>query len=144
MSSINLFDTFGNELTYEVAQNTLRQYLSNSTVNFPLPEASAEILGNLLSSSDKINPTELEMVTSNLISIGYGEPAAKTMAQLLIKIGSQQGVSPLSYFEQGAEALKFTIDAYEAMNALRPSGNRVGYTTPVVNAKSRYGKLIKP
>lgn len=144
MSSINLYDTFGNELSYEVAQNTLKQYLADSTVNFPLPEASAAILENLLSSSDKINPTELEMIKSNLISIGYGEPAANTMAQLLIKIGLQQGVAPLSYFEQGPEALKFTIDAYEAMNALRPSGNRVGYTTPVVNAKSRYGKLIKP
>lgn len=144
MSSINLYDTFGNELSYEVAQNTLNQYLADSTVNFPLPEASAAILENLLSNSDNINPTELEMIKSNLISIGYGEPAANTMAQLLIKIGLQQGVSPLRYFEQGAEALKFTIDAYEAMNALRPSGNRVGYAAPVVNAKSRYGKLIKP
>ena len=143
-SSTNLYDTFGNEVSYEIAQDTLKQYLKDSTVAFPLPEASAEILGNLLGPTDVVNPTDLEMVTSNLVKIGYAEPAARAMAQLLIKIGADNGVSPLTYFEGGAEALKLTTDAYDAMNALRPSGNRVGFVTPVKNSKSRFSDIIKP
>lgn len=143
-TSANIYDTFGNEIKYSVTQDKLVNYLENSTIQFPLPEASAFILENFLNPADTVDPVMLDQVFTKLVSIGYGEPAAKSMATILIKVAKQQGVSPLQYFDDNQAQLKLAVDSYEAMNALRPAGNRVGLTIPIDNQKSRQAPLIKP
>ena len=142
--SANIYDTFGNEIKYSVTQNKLVTFLENATVQFPLPEASAFILQGFLNPADTVDPVMLDQVYTKLVSIGYGEPAAKAMGTVLIKVAKQQGVSPLQYFDDNQAQLKLAIDSYEAMNALRPAGNRVGLNTPINNQKSRQAPLIKP
>lgn len=142
--SANIYDTFGNEIKYSVTQNKLVNFLENATVQFPLPEASAFILQGFLDPADTVDPVMLDQVYTKLVSIGYGEPAAKAMGTVLIKVAKQQGVSPLQYFDDNQAQLKLAIDSYEAMNALRPAGNRVGLNTPINNQKSRQAPLIKP
>ena len=142
--SANIYDTFGNEIKYSVTQNKLVNFLENATVHFPLPEASAFILQGFLDPADTVDPVMLDQVYTKLVSIGYGEPAAKAMGTVLIKVAKQQGVSPLQYFDDNQAQLKLAIDSYEAMNALRPAGNRVGLNTPINNQKSRQAPLIKP
>ena len=44
MSSKSLYETFGNEINYEERRGKLVQFLENNTINFPLPEASIDIL----------------------------------------------------------------------------------------------------
>ena len=119
-------------------------FLENATVQFPLPEASAFILQGFLDPADTVDPVMLDQVYTKLVSIGYGEPAAKAMGTVLIKVAKQQGVSPLQYFDDNQAQLKLAIDSYEAMNALRPAGNRVGLNTPINNQKSRQAPFIKP
>ena len=142
--SANIYDTFGNEIKYSVTQNKLVNFLENATVQFPLPEASAFILQSFLDPADTVDPVMLDQVYTKLVSIGYGEPAAKAMGTVLIKVAKQQGVSPLQYFDDNQAQLKLAIDSYEAMNALRPAGNRVGLNTPINNQKSRQAPFIKP
>ena len=142
--SANIYDTFGNEIKYSVTQNKLVNFLENATVQFPLPEASAFILQGFLDPADTVDPVMLDQVYTKLVSIGYGEPAAKAMGTVLIKVAKQQGVSPLQYFDDNQAQLKLAVDSYEAMNALRPAGNRVGLNTPINNQKSRQAPLIKP
>ena len=43
--STSLYTTFGNEVKYEIRNDTLVAFLENATIKFPLPEASSEILG---------------------------------------------------------------------------------------------------
>ena len=142
--SANIYDTFGNEIKNSVTQNKLVNFLENATVQFPLPEASAFILQGFLDPADTVDPVMLDQVYTKLVSIGYGEPAAKAMGTVLIKVAKQQGVSPLQYFDDNQAQLKLAIDSYEAMNALRPAGNRVGLNTPINNQKSRQAPFIKP
>jgi hypothetical protein len=142
--SANIYDTFGNEIKYGVTQDKLYNYLKNSTIQFPLPEASAFILQSFLNPADTVDPVMLDQVFTKLIKIGYGEPAARAMGTILIKVAKQQGVNPLQYFDDNNAQLKLAVDSYEAMNALRPAGNRVGLTTPVNNSKSRQSHFIKP
>ena len=42
--SASLYNTFGNEVQYKIAQDTLVAYIDNASIKFPLPEASSEIL----------------------------------------------------------------------------------------------------
>jgi len=142
--SANIYDTFGNEIKYSVTQNKLVNFLENATVQFPLPEASAFILQSFLDPADTVDPVMLDQVYTKLVSIGYGGPAAKAMGTVLIKVAKQQGVNPLQYFDDNQAQLKLAIDSYEAMNALRPAGNRVGLNTPINNQKSRQAPFIKP
>ena len=142
-SSTSLYETFGNEIKYEIRQDTLVTYLENSTINFPLPEASADLLGNL-ADLDSINPTVLDTVSARLESIGFNKPKAKTMAGVLIKVADSQGVSPMEYFEVNEKSLKLAIDTYTTINLFRPVGNQIGLKTPVKNSTSFYGKMIKP
>jgi len=142
--SANIYDTFGNEIKYGVTQDKLYNYLKNSTIHFPLPEASAFILQSFLNPADTVDPVMLDQVFTKLIKIGYSEPAARAMGTILIKVAKQQGVNPLQYFDDNNAQLKLAVDSYEAMNALRPAGNRVGLTTPVNNSKSRQSHFIKP
>ncbi len=140
-----MFETFGNEKKYEITAGTVRAYLENSTIKFPLPEASAEILGDLVSPTGSVNLQLLEQVVARLVEIGFKKPKADTMAQVLIKVVEKQNVNPLTYFDYGAESVKLTQDGYVTMNLLRPTGNRVGLTVPKQNNKStRYKDLIQP
>ena len=47
MSSKSLYETFGNEINYEMRRDKLVQFIENNTINFPLPEASVELLVNM-------------------------------------------------------------------------------------------------
>lgn len=142
--SANIYDTFGNEIKYGVTQDKLLNFLKNSTIDFPLPEASAFILQQFLNPADTVDPVMLDQVYTKLVKIGYAEPAAKAMGTILIKVAKQQGVSPLQYFDDNKAQLKLAVDSYEAMNALRPAGNRVGLTTPINNQNSKQAPFIKP
>ena len=142
--SANIYDTFGNEIKYGVTQDKLLNFLKNSTIDFPLPEASAFILQQFLNPADTVDPVMLDQVYTKLVKIGYAEPAAKAMGTILIKVAKQQGVSPLQYFDDNKAQLKLAVDSYEAMNALRPAGNRVGLTTPINNQNSKQASFIKP
>lgn len=141
--STSLYNTFGNEVKYQYIQDTLVQYLENATIKFPLPEASSEILGEL-ADTKAINPVELETVQGRLVSIGFGEPNARAMAAVLISVAKDQGISPMEYFSVNEASLKLTIDTYEAMNLIRPKGNRVGLSPIISNKRSRHAKLIRP
>jgi len=142
--SANIYDTFGNEIKYGVTQDKLKNFIKNSTVDFPLPEASAFILQQFLNPADTVDPVMLDQVYSKLVKIGYAEAAAKAMGTVLIKVARQQGVSPLQYFDDNNAQLKLAVDSYEAMNALRPAGNRVGLTSPINNQNSKQARFIKP
>ena len=142
--SASLYDTFGNEIKYSVTQDKLYNFLKNSTINFPLPEASTEILQNFLDPADSIDPTLLDQVYTQLIRVGFGEANARAMGSVLIKVAKQQGISPLEYFSMNENTLKLAVDSYAAMNAIRPAGNRIGLSTPINNQKSRQAPFIKP
>lgn len=141
--SDKLYTTFGNELKYRYTQDTLEAYLENATIRFPLPEASADILGEL-APIENVNPQELDLIKTKLVSIGFAEPKAVTMASVLIQVARSQNISPFEYFSSNEASLKLAIDSYTAINLLRPSGNRISITTPIKNNKSRYNQIIKP
>lgn len=145
MTSTSLYNTFGNEVKYQVVKDTLVAYLENATVKFPLPEASAEILSTLLSdTASTINPDELDQIEQRLVKSGFGAANARALAQVLIQVATAQGVSPLSYFSVNDSSLKLTIDTYQTINALRPVGNRINLVLPKKNSASNYKNLIKP
>ena len=142
MPSTSLYNTFGNEIKYTVSYDTLIAYLDNATIKFPLPEASTDILQDL-ADTKTINPVELDPVTTRLESIGFAPPKAKTMASILIQVAQTEGISPHDYFTPGEQSLKLTVDTYEVMNTLRPSGNKVGLVAPISNSKSRFKSQIQ-
>lgn len=141
--SANLYDTFGNEVEYKITQDTMVQYLKDATIKFVLPEASSEIVGGLVK-PESVNPVELDMVKSKLISLGFGEPNALALSAVLVKLAKDQGISPLDYFKDSSLSLKLAIDTYKTINMLRPPGNRIGLAKKKTNSKSRYKSLIKP
>lgn len=138
-----LYDTFGNEVKYRFSKGTLEAYLENATIKFPLPEASSEILGEL-ASTDGINHTQYEIVKTRLEQLGFQEPNAKAMAAILVRVAQDQGVDPMAYFEVNNTSLKLASDTYDAINLIRPSGNRIGLRIQERNSASRYSKIIKP
>jgi len=145
MTSTSLYNTFGNEIKYQVVKDTLVAYLENATIKFPLPEASAEILATLLTDTAKaVNPDVLDQIEQRLIKTGFGAANARALAQVLIQVAEAQGVSPMSYFSVNDSSLKLTIDTYQTINALRPVGNRINLVMPKKNSSSNYGKIIKP
>lgn len=145
MSSVSLYNTFGNEVKYQVTKDTLVAYLENATVKFPLPEASSEILANLLNkSAATINPMELDQVQQRLIKSGFGAANAAALAQVLLQVAAAQGVSPMSYFSVNDASIKLTIDTYQTINALRPTGNRINLVLPKRNSASVYKEFIQP
>ena len=142
--SSSLYETFGNELRYDVLKSTLTTFLDNATIKFPLPQASSEILGNLEEGSlDHINPEVLTQVKTRLIRIGFKEANANALSVVLIKVAESLKTSPMEFFSINENTLKITKDAYDAINALRPQGNRINLVVPKTNSKSRAGKLIK-
>lgn len=142
-SSASLYDTFGNEIGQRISQQTIDQYLKDATVKFVLPEATSEIL-SALSVPESADRPLYEAVKGKLISLGFREPNAKALASVLLPVADQQGVSPLEFFNNSEAALKLANDTYEAINILRPPGNRVGIVVRPTNVKSRVNKLIKP
>ena len=95
-----MFETFGNENKQVISKSTLIQYLENSTVNFPLPEASTSILAALRSEDQEvIDPMLLDQVIRHLIIAGFEVANAKAMADILMQTAKKQGVNPLTYFE---------------------------------------------
>jgi len=142
--SSSLYETFGNELRYDVLQSTLTTFLENATIKFPLPQASSEILGNLEKDSlSTINPEVLTQIKTRLEKIGFKEANANALSIVLIKVAESMGTSPMEFFSINENTLKITKDAYDAINALRPKGNRINLVVPKSNSKSRVGKLIK-
>lgn len=141
--STQLYNTFGNELRYRITQQTLEAYLNNATIKFPLPEASTTILGELADAS-AIDPTELEVIQSRLVSIGFGEANARAMSAVLIQVAKAQNVSPLEFFSSNKSALKLAVDSYETINLLRPPGNRISVILPKNNKKTKYRNIIRP
>ena len=141
--SASLYDTFGNEINYRITQETLEQYLKDSTIDFVLPEATSELLSDL-APQESIDKPLFDAVKSKLIKAGFKEASATAMASILLPVAEQQGVSPLDFFQSGDTALKLAVDTYSALNVLRPPGNRIGLAAKRKNAKTRLRQLIKP
>lgn len=145
MSSTSLYNTFGNEVKYQINQSTLVAYLENATVKFPLPEASTDILSKLFENKDDpINPTLLEQVQQRLIKSGFKEANAKAMADILIRVAAVERVNVMDYFEVNSNSLKLTVDTYDAINAMRPVGNRINLVRPLNNSSTKFRRLIQP
>jgi len=144
-NSTSLYDTFGNEVKYQQFQGTLVAYLENATVKFPLPEASTDILSKLFTNKDDpINPTLLEQVQQRLIKSGFKEANARAMADVLIRVATVERVNVMDYFEVNDNSLKLTVDTYEAINAMRPVGNRINLVRPLNNSATKFRQLIQP
>ena len=144
-NSTSLYDTFGNEVKYQQFQGTLVAYLENATVKFPLPEASTDILSKLFTNKDDpINSTLLEQVQQRLIKSGFKEANAQAMADILIRVAAVERVNVMDYFEVNNNSLKLTVSTYEAINAMRPVGNRINLVRPLNNSTTKYKQLIQP
>jgi hypothetical protein len=143
--SSNLYNTLGNEVKYDIVQDTLVAYLKDATIQFPLPEASSELLANLTKRVSKTyDPAKVGMVVSKLEKLGFKKGPAKAMASVLFPVAESQGVDPLEYFDVNENSLNLTTDAYVAINKMRPAGSRVGLIAPTLNSTSKAASLIKP
>ena len=84
----------------------------------------------------------LSLIQTKLEAIGFKKGNAKAMASVLIQVGKVQGVHPTTYFDMNNDTLNLTIDAYKAVNAVRPAGNKVDLKSPLLNANSPSSQLI--
>mgnify|MGYP001296695812 FL=1 len=141
--STSLYNTFGNELRYNVLQSTLTTFLDNATIKFPLPEASSEILGNIQDNLDTLNPELYVQIKTRLQKIGFQEANANALSIVLYRVAENLNINPLEFFSINENTLKITKDAYEAINAKRPVGNRINLVTPKSNSDSPVSKFIK-
>lgn len=142
--SSSLYETFGSEINYKFTAGKLEAYLDNASVKFPLPEASSEILAELAKVKEiAIDPQKLDVIKTKLVAIGFSQSNANAMAKVLIQIAKVQNVDPTAYFDMNADTLKLSVDAFEAMNAIRPPGNKVDLKEPLDNSRSKVAKLIK-
>jgi len=142
--STSLYETFGSEIKYKVTQDKLVAYLENASVKFPIPEASSELLADLAKVKEvAIDPVQLDVIKTKLISIGFKKPNANAMAQVLIQVSKVQDVDPMTYFDMNLNTLKFSVDAFNAVNAVRPAGNKIDLKTTIDNSRSKVSKLIK-
>lgn len=145
MSSKSLYETFGNEINYEVRRDKLVQFIENNTINFPLPEASVELLVNMVPTDFKgIDPNKVEIIENRLTSIGFTGPTANTLASALITVAEKQGVHPISYFELNEDSIKLAEQTYKAINSIRPKGNQIGLTVDKFNKDSKLANVIRP
>lgn len=145
--SSSLYTTFGNEVKYEVKNNILVAYVNDATVKFPLPEATSEMLANLTVAEDTpLDPQTLSVIETKLVSVGFNKTNASSMAKVLVQVAKVQGVHPTSYFDMNSNTLNLTVDAYNALNAVRPAGNKVDLklSTTSLNKKSKVANIIKP
>ena len=137
--SSSLYDTFGNEISYEVRRGILTAFINDATINFPLPEASSEFLEKFSNPVDTMNQQHLDMIKSKLEKIGFKKANAKALAPVLITVADELQRDVLEFFEDTN-----TVDAYDAINVHRPAGSRVSISAPTVNSKSKAALLIKP
>jgi hypothetical protein len=143
--STSLYETFGNEVNYEVRKDKLVKFLENSTIAFPIPEASVEILTTMLGQQTPgMNGDEIDLVYNRLTSIGFNEATGKTLAVALIQIAKQQGVHPMEYFEINESSIKLAESTYKAINKIRPKGNLIGLTVSKSNRQSKLANVIRP
>ena len=132
--SSSLYDTFGNEIEFKVLESTLSTFLKNATVKFPLPQASSQILGNYSEKSvQHLDGNMLEQINLRLEKLGFKKANARALSVVLMKVAEQQNMSPIDFFSINENTLIITKQAYDAINALRPSGNRVNLVTPKNN-----------
>ena len=142
--STSLYETFGSEINYKFTAGKLESYLENASVKFPLPEASSEILADLAKVKElAIDPQKLDVIKTKLVAIGFGKSNANAMAKVLIQIAKVQEIDPTAYFDMNADTLKLSVDAFEAMNAVRPAGNKVDIKNSIDNSRSKAASLIK-
>jgi len=141
----SLYETFGNETDFEIRRDKLVQFLKNSTINFPLPEASIDILTGMISQDTSgLNSDTIDSVYNRLTSIGFNTKSAKTLAVALIKIAKQQNVHPLEYFELNRSSITLAENTYKAINKIRPKGNLIGLTVEKTNNQSKIANVIRP
>ena len=142
--SSSLYETFGSEINYKFTAGKLEAYLENASVKFPLPEASSEILADLAKVKElAIDPQKLDVIKTKLVAIGFSLSNANAMAKVLIQIAKVQDIDPTAYFDMNADTLKLSVDAFEAMNAVRPAGNKVDIKNSIDNSRSKAATLIK-
>jgi uncharacterized protein (DUF4415 family) len=125
--STSLYDTFGNEISYQVKRGMLTAYIDNSTIDFPLPQASAELLEKFSNPVDTMNQQHLDMIKSKLEKIGFKKANAKALAPVLITVAIELDTDVLEFFKDSDASLQLTTDAYNA-----------------VNSKSKASALIQP
>ena len=145
MSSQSLYETFGNEKSITVLNEMLTIFLKNSTVDFPVPQASSQILGSFTDENilEHINGPLLEQIRMRLLSSGFSQANANALGIVLLQVAEQQKIHPFEFFELSTNTLKITKDAYDAIYALRPAGNRVNLVAPLKNSNSRIKDIIK-
>jgi hypothetical protein len=143
--SSSLYDTFGNQTKYDVIGDTLVAYLEDATIKFPLPEATSQQLATLLDPKERnYDSTKAAMILSKLVKLGFSKANATALTPVLMKVAQVQKVDPLEFFSVNTNTLNLALDAYKAINNLRPVGSRVGLIAPLNNSKSRVANLIKP
>ena len=143
--SSSLYNTFGSDIQYKYNQGVLEAFFENSSVKFPLPEATSEILSQIaVPPETPIDSQMLDAVKSKLESIGFGKYNANAMAKVLIQVANVQNVSPMEYFNMNQNSLKLSVDSYTAVNAIRPKGNKIDLKSPILNSRSNLKKLIQP
>lgn len=143
--SASLYDTFGNQTKYELVGSTLVAYLEDATIKFPLPEAASDILSNLIEPQGKAyDSAKVGMIQSKLEKLGFKKANATALTSILMEVANAQGIDPLDFFSVNVNTLNLTLDAYQAINNLRPAGSRVGVVAPTLNSKSKASPLIKP
>ena len=143
--STSLYTTFGNETSYKILGDTLVAYIEGSTIKFPLPDAGSEILATLYDERFVIrDQVKFEQVKIKLEKAGYKKANANAFAPILMQVAEAQGIDPLDFFSAKGYAIDFTIDAYNAINELRPKGSRVGIAVETTNKQSPAKNLIQP
>ena len=143
--STSMYNTFGNEVSYKIVQDTLVAYIDNASIKFPLPEASSEILSEIAAPKDTpIDASTLSVIETKLVGIGFKKANARAMARVLIKVAEVQNLHPTEYFEMNENSLKLSVDAYAAINSFRPAGNKIDLKQPILNSRSKISSLIQP
>ena len=143
LMSYILYNTFGNEVSYKIVQDTLVAYIDNASVKFPRSKFP-NIGRDCPPKESPIDPSTLSVIETKLQAIGFKERNAIAMARVLIKVAEVQGIHPTSYFEMNENSLKLSVDAYAAINAYRPAGNKIDLKTPTLNSRSKLKALIQP
>lgn len=142
--SASLYDTFGNEISYDLRRGILTAYIEDATIDFPLPQASSELLERFSDPINTMNQQHLDMIKSKLEKIGFKKANAKALAPVLITVAKELNTDVLEFFKDSNSALELTTDAYKAINVQRPAGSRINVSAPTVNSKSKVASLIKP
>ena len=77
--SASLYDTFGNEISYDLRRGILTAYIEDATIDFPLPQASAELLERFSDPINTMNQQHLDMIKSKLEKIGLKKANSKAL-----------------------------------------------------------------